>query len=123
MIPIESEKGNTDTDGGRHFKRVLRYTRKSDWAAGGTMAVALPTLMLVWERVSPSYAGKGALPPMMRLSGAVSTFCGFILAYQRSISQYPLNPLDDSTDCSHSAILWLQRKRTRERDGYARDGR
>merc|ERR1712137_1004327 len=58
-------------DNDPHFKRVMRYTRPSDWAQGTALGALSPGLMLYWERVSPSMVGKGGFAPIMRLSGAV----------------------------------------------------
>lgn len=49
------------------------------------MAAAGPALLLFWERVSPSYVGRGGFAPVMRLTGAVGATAGFLLFYQRSI--------------------------------------
>lgn len=76
----------------RHFSRVLRYSRSSDYAYGAALAALPPSLMLWWERVSPSQVGKGGFAPIMRLAGAVGLTGGFLLMYQRSLcttSQYP----------------------------------
>lgn len=43
--------------------------------------------MLLMERVSPSYVGKGGFAPIMRLTVAVSATGGFLLFYSRSISE------------------------------------
>lgn len=40
--------------------------------------------MLYWEKVSPSFVGKGGFAPVMRLSGAVGLTGAFIFAYSRS---------------------------------------
>lgn len=40
--------------------------------------------MLYWERVSPSFVGKGGFAPVMRLSGAVGVAGALIFAYSRS---------------------------------------
>ncbi|CAN9367103.1 unnamed protein product [Alternaria alternata] len=63
-------------DNDPHFKRVMRYTRPSDWAYGAALGALSPGLMLYWERVSPSMVGKGGFAPIMRLSGAVVRFYG-----------------------------------------------
>jgi hypothetical protein len=70
---------------GRHFKRVVKYARPSDYAVGATAAAAGPGLMLLWERVSPSYVGKGGFAPIMRLTGVIGVGAGFLMFYQRSI--------------------------------------
>lgn len=38
------------------------------------------------ERVSPSFAGKGGFPPLMRLATAVGLIGGIHILYQRSCS-------------------------------------
>jgi hypothetical protein len=88
----------------RHIKRVLGYARTSDYIAGGAAAVAGPGLMLLWEKVAPSYVGKGGFAPIMRLSGVIGAGAGFLLLYQRSISAYipPLQILSGA-----KAITWL----------------
>jgi hypothetical protein len=100
MIPIESRPLKTGTNIGRHFKRVVGYARKSDYALGAATAAAGPGLMLLWERVAPSYAGKGAFAPIMRLTGVIGAGAGFIIFYQTSICLY-------STLSSHSPLTIL----------------
>lgn len=68
----------------RHLTRVLRYTRPSDWLYGAAVGAISPGLMLYWERVSPSFVGKGGFAPVMRLSGAVGVAGAFIFAYSRT---------------------------------------
>lgn len=41
--------------------------------------------MLLWERVSPSYVGKGGFAPIMRLAVAIGITGGFLEYYSRSI--------------------------------------
>jgi hypothetical protein len=47
-------------------------------------------LMLYWERVSPSFVGKGGFAPVMRLSGAIGVTGCFVFAYARSCSTFKL---------------------------------
>ncbi len=54
--------------------------------------------MLYWERVSPSYVGRGGFAPVMRLTGAVSLAAGFLLFYQRSIRPSPRVPTSTIPD-------------------------
>lgn len=68
----------------RHISRVVRYARPSDWLTGAAVGAISPGLMLYWERVSPSFVGKGGFAPVMRLSGAVGVAGCFIFAYSRS---------------------------------------
>jgi hypothetical protein len=68
----------------RHLSRVIRYARPSDWLTGAAVGAISPGLMLYWERVSPSFVGKGGFAPVMRLSGAVGVAGAVIFAYSRS---------------------------------------
>lgn len=43
--------------------------------------------MLVWEKIAPSYVGKGGFAPIMRLTGAIGAGAGFLMFYSRSISE------------------------------------
>jgi len=43
-----------------------------------------PGLMLYWEKMSPSFVGKGGFAPIMRLTGAIGVTGCFIFAYSRS---------------------------------------
>ena len=72
-----------------HFKRVVGYARPSDWAVGAGVSAAGPALMLYWEKVSPSYVGRGGFAPIMRLSGVVGLTAGFLMVYSRSTSEFP----------------------------------
>jgi hypothetical protein len=73
------------TDWYRHFNRVVKYARPSDYVAGAVTAAAGPALMVFWERISPSHVGKGGFAPIMRLAGAVGLGAGFLVLYQSSI--------------------------------------
>lgn len=75
-------------DSDPHIRRVLRYARKSDYAAGATLAASGPAVLLFWEASSPSYVGKGGFAPIMRLTGFVSLTAGFLFLYQRSILRF-----------------------------------
>lgn len=66
----------------RHFNRVISYTRPSDWWKGAGLATIGPGLMLFWERVSPSYVGKGGFAGPFRLSGAIGLTGAFYWVYQ-----------------------------------------
>jgi hypothetical protein len=74
---------------GRHFKRVVSYARPSDYVAGAVFGAGGPALMLTWERIAPSYVGKGGFAPIMRLTGVIGLGAGFLLFYQRSIRGLP----------------------------------
>ncbi|KAF2997609.1 hypothetical protein E8E13_003746 [Curvularia kusanoi] len=75
-------------DNDPHISRVIRYARPSDWAYGAAVGALSPGLMLYWERVSPSFVGKGGFAPVMRLSGAVGVAGALIFAYSRSASRF-----------------------------------
>lgn len=64
---------------------MLGYTRASDYATAAVVASAGPALMLTWEKLAPSYVGKGGFAPIMRLTGFVGLTAGFLTMYQRSI--------------------------------------
>lgn len=68
-----------------HFKRVIKYARPSDYAAGAASTIAGPGLLLLWERIAPSHVGKGGFAPVLRLTTAISAGAGFLLFYNRSI--------------------------------------
>ncbi len=40
--------------------------------------------MMLWERVAPSYVGRGGFAPVMRLTGVISLGAGFLVLYQSS---------------------------------------
>lgn len=44
--------------------------------------------MLYWEKISPSFVGKGGFAPIMRLSGAIGVTGAFMFAYTRSTSTF-----------------------------------
>lgn len=44
--------------------------------------------MLATERYAPSFAGKGAFPPILRLSIAIGAVAGLGLVYQRSCLRF-----------------------------------
>lgn len=58
------------------------------------MAAIGPAFIAVTERFAPSFSGRGAYPPMFRLSVAVGVVAGLGLVYQNSCSMinptYPL---------------------------------
>ncbi|PMD13004.1 NADH-ubiquinone oxidoreductase-like protein 21 kDa subunit [Hyaloscypha hepaticicola] len=83
---VPSEYPLIDSD--PHFKRVVSYARPSDYAAGAVFGASGPALMLTWERIAPSYVGKGGFAPIMRLTGVIGLGAGFLLFYQRSILRF-----------------------------------
>ena len=75
-------------DNDPHISRVLRYARPSDWALGAAVGGLSPALMLYWEKVSPSFVGKGGFAPVMRLSGAIGVSGALMFAYTRSNARF-----------------------------------
>ncbi|OCK83344.1 hypothetical protein K432DRAFT_347255 [Lepidopterella palustris CBS 459.81] len=75
-------------DNDPHFKRVVKYTRPVDWLYGAGFAALGPLTLLYWEKVSPSYVGKGGFAPIMRLCGTIGLGAGFFLVYSRSINRF-----------------------------------
>ncbi|MCJ1226276.1 hypothetical protein MMC12_002926 [Toensbergia leucococca] len=75
-------------DSDPHFKRVIKYARTSDYLDGGISAACGPGLMLLWEKIAPSYVGRGGFASIMRLTGAISITGGFIIFYSRSIIRF-----------------------------------
>jgi hypothetical protein len=51
--------------------------------------------MLYWERVSPSFVGKGGFAPIMRLSGVIGVTGCFWYAYSRSSSTSIMSQMRD----------------------------
>lgn len=76
----------------RHFKRVCRYARSSDYAYGAATAAIPPGLLYYWEQVSPSHVGKGGFAPVMRLAGVLGACAGFLMFYQRSLRTSRFSP-------------------------------
>ncbi|KAH8589710.1 NADH-ubiquinone oxidoreductase-like protein 21 kDa subunit [Bisporella sp. PMI_857] len=83
---VQSDYPLIDSD--PHIKRVIKYARPSDYAAGIGAAGVAPGLMLLWEKFAPSYVGRGGFASIMRLSGAIGVGGGFLLFYQRSILRF-----------------------------------
>lgn len=71
---------------------MIRYTRPTDWALGAAVGATAPGLLLYWEKVSPSFVGKGGFAPVLRLAGAVGLTGGFIFAYSRTCSTSAIMP-------------------------------
>lgn len=107
----------------------MKYARPSDYAQGAATTAFGPALMMLWERVAPSYVGRGGFAPIMRLTGVISLGAGFLVLYQQSARQLTVKRLNSSTimaDCVRfptSTLLWIHREQTRVRHGYAGDGR
>lgn len=76
-------------DSSSHFKRVFAYARPSDYATGAATVAAGPALLALWERVAPSYVGRGGFPPIMRLTVGIGAVAGFLTCYNRSICTAP----------------------------------
>jgi hypothetical protein len=68
----------------RHWKRAFRYARREDWVYGAGMAAVAPAFMLTTERFAPSFSGRGAFPPVFRLSCAMGLIAGAYLVWERS---------------------------------------
>ncbi|KAK4547630.1 hypothetical protein LTR36_000587 [Oleoguttula mirabilis] len=82
---------NTDyplIDSDPHFTRVLRYARASDYYAGTAFSALMPSVMLYWERISPSEVGRAGFSSIMRLSTGLGLISGFYLFYSRSINRF-----------------------------------
>ncbi|KAL8849303.1 MAG: hypothetical protein Q9221_005713 [Calogaya cf. arnoldii] len=75
-------------DSDPHFRRVIRYARREDYAVGVVTAAATPGALWVWERFAPSYVGKGGFAPIMRLAGVIGITAGFLQFYNRSIFRF-----------------------------------
>jgi NADH-ubiquinone oxidoreductase complex I, 21 kDa subunit len=70
---------------------VVRYARPTDYALGAVAAAGLPGTLYLWERLSPSLAGKGAMPPMLRLATGLGIGAGFMFYYSRSYGMFDLD--------------------------------
>ncbi|MCJ1355297.1 MAG: hypothetical protein MMC33_005288 [Icmadophila ericetorum] len=75
-------------DSDPHIKRVLRYARPRDYAEATAFGAFGPATMLLWERISPSYVGRGGFAPIMRLSVWLGISGGFLLLCSRSSSRF-----------------------------------
>lgn len=73
--------------------RVLRYARTSDYITGAVAAAFGPAAILTLEKFAPSHVGKGGLPKILRLAGALGITSGFLIYYQRSASTSFLSSL------------------------------
>jgi hypothetical protein len=51
-----------------------------------------PGLMLYWEKISPSFVGKGGFAPVLRLSWAIGAAGTFIFAYSNTCRTFPTSP-------------------------------
>ncbi|KAK7537687.1 C-terminal of NADH-ubiquinone oxidoreductase 21 kDa subunit-domain-containing protein [Phyllosticta citricarpa] len=84
---VPAKKLDTDyplIDSDPHFTRVVRYARPSDYAVGAAHVAAGPALLLLMERVSPSYVGRRGFAPIMRATCFISLAAGFLKLYTRS---------------------------------------
>jgi hypothetical protein len=97
-----------------HISRVLRYARPTDYGVAAATTAFGPGLLMLWERLAPSYVGKGGFPSVMRLCLGISAGAGFLVLAQRSTCTYNEDITRNSTN-PFSAILWLDRKQTRDR--------
>lgn len=75
-------------DSDPHFKRVCSYARPSDYVSGAIFAAFGPSLMNLWERISPSHVSKESFRSVMRLSYTIGAGAGFLLFYSRSINRF-----------------------------------
>ncbi|KAF2738139.1 NADH-ubiquinone oxidoreductase-like protein 21 kDa subunit, partial [Polyplosphaeria fusca] len=75
-------------DNDPHIKRVFGYARPSDWLVGAGIGSISPALMLYWEKVSPSFVGKGGFAPIMRLSFAIGVTGAVLSTYSRSAHRF-----------------------------------
>lgn len=48
----------------------------------------MPSVMLYWERISPSEVGRGGFSSIMRISTGMGLLSGFYLFYSRSINRF-----------------------------------
>lgn len=100
----------------------------------GTAAFAFgPGALWAMEKHSPSLVGRGGFARAMRLAGAIGMMGGFLVFYNRSLSTFTAQ-MEERTETlrrrvmayvrntNNSAILRLQRERSRGADGHARDG-
>ncbi|MCJ1251778.1 hypothetical protein MMC30_009016 [Trapelia coarctata] len=86
-------------DNDPHIKRVIRYARPSDYAAGTAIGLFGPGMMLLWNQISPSHVGKGGFASIMRLSGAIGVVAAFIYTTERSTSEF----------MGQGTITWMQK--------------
>ncbi|PVI06176.1 NADH-ubiquinone oxidoreductase-like protein 21 kDa subunit [Periconia macrospinosa] len=91
-VPLIADKKPTGEypliDNDPHISRVIRYARPSDWLTGAGVGAISPALMMYWEKVSPSFVGKGGFAPVMRFSGVIGLSGAFIFVYSRSCSRF-----------------------------------
>ncbi|KAK8194840.1 NADH-ubiquinone oxidoreductase complex I, 21 kDa subunit-domain-containing protein [Phyllosticta capitalensis] len=88
---VPAKKLDTDyplIDSDPHFTRVVRYARPSDYAVGAAHVAAGPALLLLMERVSPSYVGRRGFAPIMRATCFISLAAGFLKLYSRSTLRF-----------------------------------
>ncbi|KAF2000104.1 NADH-ubiquinone oxidoreductase-like protein 21 kDa subunit [Amniculicola lignicola CBS 123094] len=75
-------------DNDPHVTRVFSYARPMDWVYGAGLGSISPALMLYWEKVSPSFVGRGGFAPIMRASGAVGVTAMVVSVYSRSCYRF-----------------------------------
>ncbi|KEF59149.1 NADH dehydrogenase [Exophiala aquamarina CBS 119918] len=88
---IPPKRPNTDypvIDTDPHWRRAFGYARPEDWTYGAGVAAIGPAFMLMTERYAPSFAGKGAFPPVFRLSVGIGLLAGAGMVYQRSCLRF-----------------------------------
>ncbi|KAI5778909.1 C-terminal of NADH-ubiquinone oxidoreductase 21 kDa subunit-domain-containing protein [Geopyxis carbonaria] len=72
-----------DTD--PHFKRVVGYARRSDWAVAAGTAASAPALMMAWNKFQPpARVGPAGIASTMRVAVFVGISAGFLRLYTRS---------------------------------------
>jgi len=113
-----------------HWRRAFGYARPEDWTFGAGVAAIGPVFMLVTERYAPSFAGKGAFPPVFRLSVGIGLLAGAGMVYQRSCrtSSYLHGTNTGSfrqltLGLAGSEILRLDGERPRGEERHERNGR
>ena len=96
------------------------------------MAAVGPAFMLTTERFAPSFSGRGAFPPIFRLSCAMGAIAGAYLVWERSCCTCEDGTQRESENASEEAnpvldhlcstTLRLDREQPRSGNGYEGDG-
>jgi hypothetical protein len=78
----------------RHFSRVVRYMRPSDYAVLAACTAGAPGAIWALEKGWPTFNTRGTFMRIIRLTGAIGLTAGFLLATTRT-SRMPilLSPL------------------------------